>query len=76
MICYKRFLKPEVVMLYCDLGRTQFARRCQDFGVFRNDCGYFLREEPDRMMGTPRALKPREMRCINMASETVIGTAG
>jgi hypothetical protein len=44
-ICFKPYLKPEEALILCDLERTQFAKKCQEFGVFKNDRGYFKREE-------------------------------
>jgi hypothetical protein len=53
-LCFKPFLKPEEALIYCNLGRTQFAKKCEHFGVYKNDAGYFKREEIDRMLaGTP-----------------------
>jgi hypothetical protein len=53
-LCFKPFLKPEEALIYCNLGRTQFAKKCEQFGVYKNDAGYFKREEIDRMLaGTP-----------------------
>ena len=44
-ICFKPYLKPEEALIFCDLERTQFAKKCQEFGVVKNDRGYFKREE-------------------------------
>lgn len=30
-ICFKPFLKPEEALIYCNLGRTQFAKKCEEF---------------------------------------------
>lgn len=54
-LCYKPFLKPEEALIYCNLGRTQFAKRCDEFRVYKNNSGYFRREELDRMMAGERA---------------------
>jgi hypothetical protein len=32
------------------LGRTQFAKNCEEFGVYKNDAGYFKREDLDKML--------------------------
>ncbi len=37
-------------MIYCNLGRTQFAKRCTESMVFKTDGGYYIREELNRMM--------------------------
>ncbi|MEC5143006.1 HTH araC/xylS-type domain-containing protein [Chitinophaga sp. 180180018-2] len=49
-LCFKPFLKPEEALIYCDLGRTQFAKRCEEFGVYKNASGYFEREQLNKMM--------------------------
>ncbi len=49
-ICFKPYLKPEEALIYCNLGRTQFAKKCEEFGVFKNNAGYFNREEIDKML--------------------------
>lgn len=49
-LCFKPFLKPEEAMIYTNLGRTQFARKCEDYLVFKNESGYFKKEDLDRMM--------------------------
>jgi hypothetical protein len=55
-ICYKPFLKPEEAMIYCNLGRTQLAKKCDEFGVFKNNSGYFKRQELDLMMAGGESL--------------------
>ncbi len=53
-ICFKPFLKPEEALIYCNLGRTQFAKKCEDFGLYKNNSGYFKREDLDKMLsGAP-----------------------
>ena len=49
-ICHKPFLKPEAAMIYCNLGRTQLAKKCDAFGIFKNDSGYYKREDLNAMM--------------------------
>ena len=49
-ICYKPFLKPEEALIYCNLERTQFAKKCEEFFIFKSSGGYFKREELDKMM--------------------------
>jgi len=49
-LCFKPYLKPEEALIYCDLGRTQFAKKCQEFGVYKNNGGYFKREDLNRML--------------------------
>ena len=57
-ICHKPYLKPEEAMIYCNLGRTQLAKKCDEFRVYKNNSGYFKREELDKMMSgdTPQSL--------------------
>ena len=53
-ICFKPFLKPEEALIYCNLGRTQFAKKCEEFGLYKNNSGYFKREDLDKMLsGVP-----------------------
>ena len=53
-LCYKPFLKPEEAMIYCNLGRTQLSKKCEEFGIYKNDAGYIKREDLDKMLsGAP-----------------------
>lgn len=49
-LCYKPYLKPEEAMIYCNLGRTQLSRKCEEFGIYKNNSGYFKREDLDKML--------------------------
>lgn len=49
-LCFKPFLKVEEALIYCNLGRTQFAKRCEEYGIYKNESGYFRREHLDKMM--------------------------
>ena len=49
-LCFKPYLKPEEAQIYCNLGRTQLAKRCQEHLVFKSNSGYYKREDLDRMM--------------------------
>lgn len=54
-ICHKPYLKPEEALIYCDLGRTQFAKKCEEFGIVKNNSGYYKRDELNVMLsGGPR----------------------
>ena len=53
-ICFKPFLKPEEALIYCNLERTQFAKKCIDFSVYKNTSGYFKKEDLDRMLAGHR----------------------
>ena len=50
VICFKPYLKPEEALIYTNLGRTQFAKKCDEFGIYKNGAGYYKREEIDKML--------------------------
>lgn len=50
-LCFKPYLKPEEALIYCNLGRTQFAKKCDEYGIYKNNMGYFDREELNKLMG-------------------------
>lgn len=57
-LCFKPYLKPEEALIYCNLGRTQFAKKCEAYVVCKSNSGYFKKEELDRMMaGQPPVFK-------------------
>ena len=49
-LCFKPFLKPEEACIYTNLGRTQLAKKCEEFGVYKNNNGYYRKEEIDIML--------------------------
>ena len=49
-ICFKPYLKPEEALIYCNLGRTQFAKKCAEFNIYKNNSGYYSREELNKML--------------------------
>lgn len=49
-ICFKPYLKPEEALIFCNLGRTHFARKCEEFGLFKNENGYYKREDIEKML--------------------------
>lgn len=49
-ICFKPYLKPEEALIFCDLGRTQFSKKCEEFGVYKNNSGYYKREDLEMML--------------------------
>lgn len=49
-ICFKPFLKPEEALIYCNLGRTQFAKKCEEFGIYKTCMGYYKKEDIDKML--------------------------
>lgn len=57
-ICFKPYLKPEEALIYSNLGRTQFAKNCEEFGIYKNASGYYSREDLDKMLsGAPSLLQ-------------------
>ncbi|MCF6407508.1 hypothetical protein L3C95_31745 [Chitinophaga filiformis] len=50
-ICFKPYLKPEEALIYTNLGRTQFAKKCKEHGIYKNTAGYYSREALDSYMG-------------------------
>ncbi|MGC4036909.1 MAG: hypothetical protein QM764_13205 [Chitinophagaceae bacterium] len=49
-ICYKPYLKPEEAMIYCNLARTQLARKLDEYRIYKSSTGYYKKEDLDRMM--------------------------
>lgn len=49
-ICFKPFLKTEEALIYCNLGRTQFAKKCEEHLVFKSSSGYYKKDDLDKMM--------------------------
>jgi hypothetical protein len=49
-ICFKPYLKPEEALIFCDLGRTQFAKKCEEFRIYKSNSGYYKREDLERML--------------------------
>ena len=53
-ICFKPYLKPEEAMIYCNLGRTQLTKKCEQYGIFKNINGYYRKEDLDLVLsGSP-----------------------
>lgn len=53
-LCFKPYLKPEEALIYCNLGRTQFAKKCLELSIFKNNGGYYKKEDLDLICtGTP-----------------------
>lgn len=49
-ICFKPFLKPEEALVYCNLGRTQFSKKCDAARIYKNANGYYKKDEIDMML--------------------------
>lgn len=59
-MCFRPYLKPEEAYIYTNLERTQFLKKCNDFGIFKNRAGYYSREALDKMMsGAPSILEEK-----------------
>ena len=53
-ICYNPYLKPEEAMIYCNLGRTQLAKKCGEYGIFKHNNGYYKKDDLDLILsGAP-----------------------
>jgi len=50
VICYKPYLKPEEAMIYCNLGRTQLAKKCEEYGILKNNNGYYKKDDLDLIL--------------------------
>lgn len=51
-LCIKTYLKPEEAMIYCNLGRTQLTKKCEQHKIYKNQAGYYLREDLDKIFKT------------------------
>ena len=49
-LCFKPFLKPEEACIYTNLGRTQLSKKCEEYRVYKNNNGYYKREDIDKML--------------------------
>lgn len=57
-ICYKSHLKPEEAMIYCNLGRTQLAKKCEEYGIYKNNNGYYSKSDLDLILsGAPTKIE-------------------
>lgn len=62
-ICYKPYLKPEEAMVYTNLGRTQLAKKCEEYGIYKNLNGYYSREELNLILsGRPSMIEEKVSR--------------
>ncbi|RFM37052.1 hypothetical protein [Chitinophaga silvisoli] len=55
-ICFKPFLKPEEALIYTNLGRTQFAKKCEESGVYKNNSGYYKKDDIDKMLAGEKVI--------------------
>ncbi len=49
-LCFKPYLKPEEAMIYCNLEHSHFARKCEQYGIYKNMNGYFKRSDLDLIL--------------------------
>jgi hypothetical protein len=53
-LCFKPYLKPEEAQIYCNLRRTQFVKKCEEFGIHKSVSGYYNKNDLDKMLsGSP-----------------------
>lgn len=67
-IFFKPVLKPEEAMVYCSLARTQLTKKCDEHGVYKNEMGYYKKEELDKMLSgkiIPLALRSTELKKVS-----------
>lgn len=68
-ICFKPFLKPEEALIYCNLGRTQFAKKCDENRIYKSNGGYYSRDDLNRMMqGVTDTLEGAKIKLREMKS--------
>jgi len=48
-LCFKKYLKPEEAMIYCNLGRTQLSKKCDELGIYKNAASYYVRNQLDQI---------------------------
>lgn len=65
-LCYKPYLKPEEAMIYCNLGRTQLAKKCEEFGIYKNASGYYKKEDLDQMLSGAESRLMTKMKNIKL----------
>ena len=57
-LCFKPYLKPEEAMIYTNLGRTRLAIKCEEYGISKNDGGYYKKDDLDLIVtGGPTKFK-------------------
>lgn len=49
-LCFKPYLKPEEALIYTNLGRTRLATKCEEYGVFKTEGGYYRKEDLDLIL--------------------------
>jgi hypothetical protein len=60
-ICLKDYLKPEEAMIYCNLARTQLAKKCEEYGIQKNKNGYYKRSELDLILSGGPTLREKKI---------------
>ena len=66
-LCYKRYLKPEEAMIYCNLGRTQLAKKLDEYSINKNPNGYYSKTDLDRMLsGAPSMVEQAAQICLKL----------
>lgn len=67
-LCFKPYLKPEEALIYCNLGRTQFAKRCHECMVKKNEAGYFAREDLNKLLSGEAQTPPPKLQPLTTRS--------
>lgn len=49
--------KPEEALIYCNLGRTQFAKKRDEFQIYKNNSGYYKREDLNKILSGAQITK-------------------
>ncbi len=49
-LCFKPYLKPEEAMIYTNLGRTRLASKCEEYGIYKTEGGYYKKEDLDLIL--------------------------
>jgi hypothetical protein len=66
-LCFKPYLKPEEAMIYCNLEHSHFARRCEQYGVYKNNNGYYKRQDLDKIVsGEPPLSMDERLKAFNL----------
>lgn len=65
-MCFRPYLKPEEAYIYTNLERSQFIKRANEFGIYKNAAGYYSREELDRMMSGANSILSEKVKKMKL----------
>jgi len=58
-------------MIYCNLGKSQLLLRCEEYGIYKNNSGYYQKDDLDRMMsGEPKLSMNDRLKALNLHRDT------